>query len=521
MPGLLSPSPLLASLLSAAHAEEDEDTSRLVLADYLEEQGDPRAEMVRLSCAHDRLPLGDPDQCVLSAQLQHWESRHLADFLGKQQLIEIFFQRGLATLEMSAAMLLSPALSHKVRSALEQGWVWQLEIKQMADQTLQSILALGRTGRASALVLSYCSDLGLLSLLQLAHLRDLKLTSVERVTDAGVAHLVRLPELRSLDLTYWYGTGSGLARLAGLPLRRLRFFLCPGLTDAGVAQLEAFACLEQLELHSCVAVTKAVLPHLVRVASLQDLWLDSLLDGPGLASLATLPRLRKLTLNWIRELNTSWDHRLGDFQGLEMLEVFKCPLSEEGLAVLARLPRLQSLHLPACPGVMDRGLRHLARLESLRDLRLNYCPEPTTYGLGPLDQLERLEVSNCPGLPGAGLGQLAGLQRLRNLDMSRNEWLGDNALKQLTCLPQLERVNLAGCKALTDAGVAHLTGLSRLKCLSLARCERLTDAGLACLRSLKQLRWLEVIGCPLLTQTGIDRLRQELPECLIRAPDSQ
>lgn len=76
-------SPALTGLLLAAQAEpEDNDTSRLVLADYLDERDDPRGEMVRLSTALAHYRPGDPEWHDLQPRLEKWQEEHLAAWLG-------------------------------------------------------------------------------------------------------------------------------------------------------------------------------------------------------------------------------------------------------------------------------------------------------------------------------------------------------------------------------------------------------------------------------------------------------
>src|SRR4051794_17306538 len=99
MSGLLPPSDALTSLLLGAQSDPDEDdTSRLVLADYLDEHDDPRGEMIRASCALARRQPGDPDWYELSDQLAAWQARHQADWLGKSRTGAISLKRGLLSL---------------------------------------------------------------------------------------------------------------------------------------------------------------------------------------------------------------------------------------------------------------------------------------------------------------------------------------------------------------------------------------------------------------------------------------
>jgi uncharacterized protein (TIGR02996 family) len=49
-----------APFLAAIRADRDEDQPRLAFADWLEEQGDPRAEFIRTQCELARLELDHP-----------------------------------------------------------------------------------------------------------------------------------------------------------------------------------------------------------------------------------------------------------------------------------------------------------------------------------------------------------------------------------------------------------------------------------------------------------------------------
>lgn len=64
-----------AALLRAIAAAPDEDTPRLVYADYLDEQGDParaaRAEFIRAHIRLERLPSGAPEHGVTQEQVRH------------------------------------------------------------------------------------------------------------------------------------------------------------------------------------------------------------------------------------------------------------------------------------------------------------------------------------------------------------------------------------------------------------------------------------------------------------------
>src|SRR5947208_9119202 len=54
------------AFLAAIVDDPDDDSLRLIYADWLEEQGDPRGEFIRVQCALAQLPPGDPRRSALA-----------------------------------------------------------------------------------------------------------------------------------------------------------------------------------------------------------------------------------------------------------------------------------------------------------------------------------------------------------------------------------------------------------------------------------------------------------------------
>ena len=68
--------PELKALLAACHREPDDDTPRLVLADWLQERDDPRGELVRLQVRLAAMPANDPEYDALFGQHQKWWKKY-------------------------------------------------------------------------------------------------------------------------------------------------------------------------------------------------------------------------------------------------------------------------------------------------------------------------------------------------------------------------------------------------------------------------------------------------------------
>lgn len=89
-----------AALLRAIRAQPDEDTPRLVYADYLDEESDPaRAEFIRVQVERARLPEGDPARAALEDREHDLLAQHEDAWLGvapddRDELAEWEFDRG-------------------------------------------------------------------------------------------------------------------------------------------------------------------------------------------------------------------------------------------------------------------------------------------------------------------------------------------------------------------------------------------------------------------------------------------
>src|SRR5262245_26690889 len=250
--GLPPRRPEVLGLLAESKDRSEEDGPRLILADYLEERGDPRGTFVRLQVQAARLDEDDPQRAECQRQAEELSRPHLRDWLGplvKLGEVEWSWARGLITLYLKGRDLLRHEWADWAQT---EAWAW-VECVRMVDLT----------------------DSEAADLCRLPPLHLLSLNSCERLTDAGLAHLRNLTSLQRLDLSE-----------------------CVQLTDAGLAHLNGLTTLRHLDLRKCGWLTDAGLAHLRHVTSLQHLdlgWCERLTDA-GLAHLSGLTALRYLTL---------------------------------------------------------------------------------------------------------------------------------------------------------------------------------------------------------------------------------
>lgn len=341
--------PELLALIRHAKDDLDDGVRRLVLADWLEEHGDVRADALR-GRVPDRAPLAwfgplaDRGQAAVDPRgftLWHAPGRALlssADLVGSEAL----------------------------------AWVATLRITSVSGTAVGRLVESGVLDEAESLDLSNTrirtEGAAHLSRLRSEALRQLNLSN-SHVDHAGVKRVARAafaPRLRTLDLsagTYWPET---LDELALAPLTGLR----------------------TLRLGA---------PHLYDAAA-------------RLAPANWLGGLRVLSIRAAMLLSAGTGHLLhhGDLSSLEELDLTDNRLGRAFVAVLraVELPALRALSLSENPHVADAvpelmewpGLRRLQvlRLAAMRHTRAGL----EALASSPhLDGLEALDVSGCGPVP--------------------------------------------------------------------------------------------------------------------------
>jgi uncharacterized protein (TIGR02996 family) len=341
----------LLALLRAVKEEPEEDAPRLVLADWLEENGDEadlaRAEFIRLQCEASRLDAaersafspGRPREP--SAREQELADAHEAAWLGP--LVEVWprqrtFERGLLNLRLSARALVSRRFRQQVEGTEVWAWVESLHLQRMNKMGIEVIAAVPLLGSVAHLDLSSgkIGDGRLELLLASRRLGGLRALTLHKnfIGDAGARLLAGCP---------------ALAGLRQLDLRTNRLEL------AGVGALLASPHLARLR-GLRLAWNPAVGPEVARAAAdvlhlprLTLLDLDGLALAEGVQALARCPGLASLTTLWMD------NNRLGDEEA-------------EALASSPHLTRLEDLRLGR-NAIGDAGAAALAGASSLAGLR--------------------------------------------------------------------------------------------------------------------------------------------------------
>jgi uncharacterized protein (TIGR02996 family) len=270
----------LRAFLQAVKDDCDNDAPRLVLADWLDEQGDSaRAELLRLQCGGRPCLHRRRVEELLAVYRYRWHGPLPPD-------VQVEFRRGLFHVQMTAERLLWDDFPPALRQAWQDGWVDSLCLTEVGH--LLSLVAQSEwLANLTALDLSYSHlDDDVARLLAasphlggLAHL-DL---GYNPVSEAGERALLEAPGLRNLKSLR---LDSPLLRVA--QELRNRLLLCRGghLTLSGVSLLHD----SHVELLATAPQVETLTSLDLGGTHLTDSTLSRLLDG------RRLPRLNRLVL---------------------------------------------------------------------------------------------------------------------------------------------------------------------------------------------------------------------------------
>jgi uncharacterized protein (TIGR02996 family) len=469
-----------AALLRAIRDQPDEDTPRLVYADFLEEDGaSARAEFIRVQIERARLPEGDPLRPPLEDREHELLAEHECDWLGvapddTSELEEWTFDRGFVN-EVAASpyFMRGPGAdlcaAHPVRR-------WRVQSGQ--DNMPEDLKEAGQRGwfaRLEAVDLSgWYTTLGELS---------------------GFLSRSNFGRLRELDLTQRPGLEALPDLLAFAPCRdQLKMLRCGGnmygeggrLDAAELIRALAPDCrLEELGVPGTLLLSEDIADLLAaRVCSrLTDLDLHHNEIAPdGWTAFRSAPcRLRELDLSHTPLAAISLDRLLG----------------------CAALSELRRLHLNGCGSAMANiralaGSRFWAQAEELR-MQQGSIPEaslePLFTGTGP-KALRVLDVAQNWVRDG-GVEQLCGAEwagALTYLDLSQN-YLSDNALRTIASSGRFKNLR-----------TLHLNFNSPYHQEGATPGEVITDAGLRALADSPTLANLRVlsVGGTRITAVGVE-----------------
>ncbi len=527
------------AFLRAIIERPDDDTPRLVYADYLDDLGDhPRAEFIRVQCELAHLPDDDPRRPALEDREHELLDEHEPAWLGElnddgvNRLNEWVFRRGLLSSVASNGWWLSLNEDRLLQRHPVAEWVYQ-RFPEGGYLPSDRLLSPAWGTRLRALDLSASErdilELGpLLTSRELVSLRDLDLSNVPGI--GQLAETLRRSSLAKQLKSLAFGGRSGVGfrwgdaenetldvarfneALAGSELEHLTAFDC-GITNDGLRWLLAapFAAhLKSLDVSGnpiAPDAWRAFRGHTgMRLARLD-------VSGTPLAGITLEPLLDSPTLEDLTSLEVN---RCGSAR--KIMEVLAASRfwtqATEFRAHSGTVPAMSLEPLCRSPGPPGLRLLDLAdnylRTEGVRLL----CEAPWAGSLTWL-ALSRNYLDDQSVAVLAGSGRFGKLRTLHlahnNLDQDRSEGeiVTDRGAAALAAAPSLAnlRVLTVSYTGVTDHGVDVLLNAPhwRLAGLGLGGCN-LSPAAVHILAEsprLGRLQWLDLSGNPRLSGAAL------------------
>lgn len=285
--------PEVLTLLRAVKEEPDDDMLRLVLADWLDEHGDPRGEFIRIQCRLACILATDPECAALQRRQDELRQQHGAEWVGTV-FSGVKFVRGLLHVSLHA-----PSFVSRMRDGLAETetWAW-VDGLRLSGERADMVEVCGSAALSSITTLDLEKARFRWEQLprffhspHLAGLRTLYLTE-HRLGRKGTEVLVASPSLTrltSLHLAHNALGDPGAALLAGWPgLASIRTLSLGG-NSIGIDGVRALAAS----------------PFVANLTYL-SLWGSIMEPGIGdecarvLANSPQLSRLESLDLGWQR-----------------------------------------------------------------------------------------------------------------------------------------------------------------------------------------------------------------------------
>lgn len=311
---------------------------------------------------------------------------------------------------------------------------------------------------------------------------------LELHTADAVRALVRLRGLRRLDVSF-----DAPETFRPRQVQRPAFF--PEAADA----LGMLTSLEELDISGHGPVSG--LASLATLARLRKLRIHGAFVEPqSLAVLKRLPRLEDLVLEATLTLDehAPWldmrdpDYGLRSFAAagrLRSLKLTACIVDADAIAALVGNPLqtldLYGLHRRQRVRGEDNSLEAavfspIGRIETLRDLSLRVPVDATVLrGLRDLPHLASLDLGSAHGLRGEAVGAaIAALPHVRELSVGGSD-VDTAALLALTGARSVEDLTLGGSKGCDDDVLAAVCRMPNLRRLTMPIVPGFTDAGMA------------------------------------------
>ena len=348
----------------------------------------------------------------------------------------------------------------------------------------------------------YFEDSNMGGIRKLGNLKKFAIRNSRYSTAASLELLSEAPALESLEL-YECGQITSLYALARI--RKLTHLSIIPEDTLSFASLVECKNLKSIKLGGSSSIDDSALKSLARVASLEsvDLTNTSVTDE-GLAELGKLPKLQKLIL---KDCDSITGEAFADFQFPETLKVLNLEkatkVNDDGLAELKRFSNLEELRLFENDKIEGRGFECVGSMKKLKTLS---CPKTSISDkhLKPLDGISTLELiwfPDCGGISGRGLDYLSKSKGCKRMSLNQCRKIDSPDFEVLAKFESLEALYLANTR-IRNENIDLLCGLKKLKTLNLDGNYWLDDSAIEKLEDCSVSK-LVLLGLPRLTNAAL------------------
>jgi uncharacterized protein (TIGR02996 family) len=214
--------------LQAILLNPDDESLRLIYADWLEERGDPRGEFIRVQCTLAKLVDGDPRRTPLQSREQHLLNKHGEEWLGplRGRATRWEFRRGFVEviavtpevylLPPDTLLQLAPIRRFEVDLT---GFTVPPAVLELVPESLareNMVLPLGRRDRSLVVAVANPGDRDLLLKLEFIFNQDIEAVTApaEQIVEA-IGRDYGQAAVESVDTVCFFGDTLDLDMLAG------------------------------------------------------------------------------------------------------------------------------------------------------------------------------------------------------------------------------------------------------------------------------------------------------------------
>jgi len=380
-----------SGFLQEVLAAPEADGPRLIYADWLEEQGSPRGEFIRVQCELDALDPRDPRFLDLQFRneelLAEFGSQWAAEF--QQNVRKAVYTRGfIDTITIKARTFLSSG--EQLFAAFPVRWLRLNYMRGTADQwaTCEALRHVRYLDLAD-LKIPEADLLALLSSSHLCHLVGLKIGGYEQQFSADIARVTGSTQIAGrLQQLHFFGNGSAAQQILESAAGDM------GLPAMKVLQLKSFS--EQ---------GRDATPLTLACGPLEELNVDGPLSVADVRQLTQLPigRLKRLRITSLPATGLNLLSEAGTLDHVQQLDLPYGEARLRSVETLFRDQHLRHCHTLNCqmfshfssPAHADRFVELLAghpMLQQLRRLRVSGLAEGHLQQLATSPHLQQLQA---------------------------------------------------------------------------------------------------------------------------------